>query len=126
MLKRVLRFWKVIAVVAVVGFFWGCPPPLAVPVLITGTFPSASFNPDPVTVDPGQQIQWTNSTNATITLQLQLAPVSDSTLVIEANATGEVSVDDDAAQGQYKYGALLVLGDSTVVIDPYIDVQPKR
>ncbi len=129
MLKSARKARALGSALALAGFLTACPiiddifPP-SVPVYIGGDFARPVFDPDTVVVNPGNTIEWTNQTNASVTLQFFDAPLDRREIVIAPGGTGRVRVNDPAEDGVYKYNALFRLERETNLVDPYIDIEP--
>jgi hypothetical protein len=113
---------------SVVEYFLGSPRVREThPVVIGGTPEAPSFTPDPVSAYPLDSIQWTHSFSVTVVVDLENVPVTPKQLVLPEGVAGGVMVLDTASAGHYKYTLMVVRaeGDTVVVADPYIDVEPK-
>ncbi|MGD2120716.1 MAG: hypothetical protein PVJ76_03185 [Gemmatimonadota bacterium] len=84
------------------------------------------FDPDPVSVSPGDTIKWNHPFAGAVTLRLDTVPCNPRQLVIDEGEIGEVIINLDAPSDRYKYDAFLVTGTDTIRVDPYIDVEPGR
>ena len=138
MLKRVVRYWPVVAVVLLIGLVASCswlspfPPSWMAdrethPVEIGGSAEAATFNPDPVRASPLDFVHWSHSLPQTVVIELEGVPVTPPRLVLPEGVSGQAMVLGNAREGEYKYVVKVVLsvGD-TVTIDPHIIVEPKR
>ncbi len=130
MSKSGSRFWLVLSVLilaVVVGSCWKPPPPAQVPVAIGGGVGSLTFTPDTVRARRGDFLTWPNSLDVTVSVELRGAPMRPIRQRIPAGGTGKVQVLPNAELGLYKYNVVLTAGRDTLdVVDPHIDVRPKK
>ena len=129
MLKSVFRFGPVVLVL--VGFLASCAPQRVVPprnpVVIGGAVISPGFTPDTVRARQGDYILWANPFDVTVSVELRGAPMRPARQIIPVGGTGKVQVLPNAELALYKYNVVLTSGkDTIIVVDPYIDVKPKR
>jgi plastocyanin len=124
MLKSVFRFWPMCLVILVASLLCSCGTVHSVGVF--GSIEALDFVPDPVTVQPGDFIEWEHSFSGTVTVQLDSVPVTPTMLEIPEGASGRVVVNLDARPGKYKYIVTLVMGNDTITVDPHIIVEEDR
>jgi plastocyanin len=131
MLKRVARFWPVVAVVVLIGTLGSSMPQSVNPsnafVTVRRVGDTLVFEPDTVKVRQGDFILWRNDFVETLLVELGTAPMRPGRQRIPARGTGRIQVLLDADTTVYKYTAFLTVGNDTIiVVDPYIDVEPRK